>query len=213
VSESHISRRDFLASANVGAHRRAGNTLTAVVVLGALLCGCHSSSHPGAHRSPTTTTAAAPPPPPASAAPVARIRPLPVRPVRGSKMTTPEKCPATNPGAPVAPTAILNTCDLARSTLYTLGPEAMQLVLTRVDPPKPLTADYFEVHLTMDADSATAWESYTREHLHGHIAFVRDELVLEAPTIQETVSSGQIALTTQTAPAADELARLAGQPA
>ncbi len=31
-------------------------------------------------------------------------------------------------------------------------------------------------------------------------------------TTQEPVTSGQIALTTQTAPAADELARLAGQP-
>ncbi|OBF87448.1 preprotein translocase subunit SecD [Mycobacterium sp. 852002-51163_SCH5372311] len=141
-----------------------------------------------------------------------RIRPLPVRPVQRSKMTTADKCPATNPNAPVAPTGVLVTCDLARTNLYTLGPETMQLTLTRVDPPTPLTADYFEVHLTMDPSSAAAWASFTTDHLHAHIAFVRDDLVLEAPTIQEPVTSGQIALTTQTAAAADELARLAGQP-
>jgi len=88
----------------------------------------------------------------------------------------------------------------------------MQLALTRVDPPTPLTADYFEVHLTMDPPSAAAWASFTADHLHAQIAFVRDDLVLEAPTLQEPVTSGHIALTTQTAPAADELARLAGQP-
>ena len=127
-------------------------------------------------------------------------------------MTTPDKCPAVNPNAPVAATDVLVTCDLARTTLYTLGPETMRLVLTHVDPPKPLTADYFEVNLTMDTPSAAAWASFTAGHLHAHIAFVRDDLVLEAPTIQEPVNSGQIALTTQTAPAADELARLAGRP-
>jgi hypothetical protein len=207
---SFSARESSLPAGNAGAHRRAGGALSAALVLGALLCGCHSTQHPAAH--PASTSTATPPPPTTSVAPVVRIRPLPVRPVRGSKMTTPERCPVTNPGAPVAPTAVLTTCDLARTMLYTLGPEAMQLVLIRVDPPKPLTAEYFEVHLTMDAASATAWASYTTEHLHGHIAFVRDELVLEAPTIEEPVSSGQIALTTQTAPAADELARLAGQP-
>jgi preprotein translocase subunit SecD len=88
----------------------------------------------------------------------------------------------------------------------------MQLMLTRVDPPKPLTADYFEVHLTMDLASAAAWTSFTTEHLKAHIAFVRGDLVLEAPIIQEPVESGQIALTTQTGQAADELFRLAGRP-
>jgi hypothetical protein len=126
-------------------------------------------------------------------------------------MTSPDKCPATDPNAPVPPTNVLTTGDLARTSLYTLGPETMQLMLTRVDPPKPLTADYFEVHLTMDLASAAAWTSFTTEHLKAHIAFVRDDLVLEA-IIQEPVGSGQIALTTQTAPAADELFRLAGRP-
>jgi hypothetical protein len=56
-------------------------------------------------------------------------------PVQKSQPTTPDKCPATNPNAPAAPINVLITYDLARTTLYTLGPEAMQLGLTHVDPP------------------------------------------------------------------------------
>jgi preprotein translocase subunit SecD len=133
--------------------------------------------------------------------------------VQKSQPTTPDKCPATNPNAPAAPTNVLVTCDLARTTIYTLSPEAMQLVLTHVDSPKALTADFYEVNLTMDPSSAAAWASFTGVHLNAHIAFIRDDLVLEAPIIEEQVTSGKIALTTQTAQAADQLAQLAGRSA
>jgi preprotein translocase subunit SecD len=82
-----------------------------------------------------------------------------------------------------------------------------------VDPPKSLTADFYEVSLILDPSSATAWASFTAAHLHDHIAFIRDDLVLEAPMIEEQVTSGQIALTTQSVQAADQLAQLAGRPA
>ncbi|OBA62694.1 preprotein translocase subunit SecD [Mycobacterium sp. 1100029.7] len=186
--------------------------LAGAVLLGAVVCGCHAARHPAAPASSTsatttvTTTTQA-------VAPVTRIQPLPVRPVTTSQPTTPEKCPATNPAAPAPPDKGLVTCDLARTTRYTLGPEVMRLVLTHVDAPKPLTSDFFEVNLTTDPASATAWAGYTAGHLHDHIAFVRDDTVLEAPIIEEQVTSGQIALTTQTAPAADHLAQLAARPA
>lgn len=180
---------------------------TSVILLGAVMSGCHSAQ-PAAPAKPTTTA-----PTSQSVAAAAKIRPLSVRPVQRSKAITPDKCPATNPNAPVAPADVLTTCDLARTTLYTLGPEAIQLMLTRVDPPMPLTADYYQVNLRMVPASSSAWAAFTAEHLRAHIAFVRDDLVLEAPVIQEPVSSGQIALTTQTAQAADELAQLAGRPA
>lgn len=125
----------------------------------------------------------------------------------------PNKCPPTNPNAPAPPTGLLITCDLAQTTLYNLGPEATQLALTRVDPPRRLTSGFYEVHLTMDPASATTWASFTGAHPHAHVAFVRDDLVLEAPMIEEQVTSGQIALTTQTDQAADQLAQLAGRPA
>jgi hypothetical protein len=183
--------------------------LASVLLLGALACGCSSGQHQAAPTTPSgaqaPTTRPAPPP--------VNIQPLPVRPVQKSQPTKPDKCPATNPHAPTAPANVLITCDLGRTTLYTLGPESMQLGLTHVDPPKLLTADFYEVNLTMNPLSANAWASFTAEHLHAHVAFVRDDLVLEAPMIEENVTSGQIALTTQTAQAADQLAQLAGRPA
>ncbi len=197
------------------AFRHANNELTGVgriagvILIGTVMCGCHSTQHPASPTSPTSTSTPTTP----SAAPVVNIQPLPVRPVQKSQPTTSDKCPATDPNGPVAPTNVLVTCDLARATLYTLGPETIQLVLTRVDPPKPLTSGFYEVNLTMDPSSAAAWASFTAAHLRAHVAFIRDDLVLEAPIIEEQVTSGQIALTTQTAQAADKLAQLAGRPA
>ena len=113
----------------------------------------------------------------------------------------------------MAPANVLVTCDLARTTLYTLGPETMRLALTHVDPPTSLTSGFYEVSLTMDPSSAAAWAAFTATHVHDHVAFIRDDLVLEAPIIEEQVTSGKIALTTQPAQAADQLAQLASRPA
>ncbi|OBF53810.1 preprotein translocase subunit SecD [Mycobacterium sp. 852002-53434_SCH5985345] len=139
-----------------------------------------------------------------------KIAPLPVRPVNKSQPTSPEKCPDANRVA--APTDALTTCDIARTTLYMLGPESMQLGLLHVDPPKSLTAGFYDVTLTLDPPSATAWASYTAAHLKDHVAFIRDNLVLEAPIIEDQVASGRIALTTQTAEGAAQLAQLASRP-
>lgn len=179
--------------------------LTSAILLGALSCGCHTAPHPAAAGS-----AASPTP---SVAPVIRIAPLPVRPVVNSQPTSPDKCPAANPAAPAPPADVLVTCDLARTTRYTLGPETMRLELTQVAAPKPLTSDFYQVTLTMDPASGAAWAAFTAAHPRAHIAFIRDDLVLEAPMVQDRVTSGRIALTTQTAPAAAQLAQLAGRPA
>ena len=184
--------------------------LTTVLLLGAVICGCHSTRH---QASPTTSTTTAATTTTLSVAPAVKIQPLPVRQVQKSQPTMSDKCPATNPNSPVLPTNLLVTCDLARTTLYTLGPETMQLVLTHVDAPKSLTSGFYEVNLTMDPSSAAAWAAFTATHPQAHVAFIRDDLVLEAPIIEEQVASGKIALTTQTPQAADQLAQLAGQPA
>ena len=126
----------------------------------------------------------------------------------------PDKCPAMNPGCPGTPSAnILIACDLGRTTLYTLGPEALQLGLTHVDPPKSLTCGLLRSESADEPVIGDRWASFTAGHPHAHVAFIRDDLVLEAPIIEELVTSGQIALTTQTARAADQLAQLAGRPA
>lgn len=179
--------------------------LASFVLLAVVLCSCH----PPQHRAPEPVISTKISP----TAPVVNIAPLPVRPVHRSQLITPDKCPAPHPDAPVPPAAVLVTCDLARTTLYTLGPQVMQIVLTHVDAPKSLTADFYEVNLTMDPPSTTEWASFTAVHLHSHVAFIRDDLVLEAPIIEEHVTSGEVALTTQTVQAADQLAGLAGRPA
>lgn len=181
--------------------------LVSGALLATALAGCHAAPHPAAPSSSTSIAA-----PPTTPAPVARIAPLPVRTVEKSQPTSPDKCPAINPAVPTPPGNPLVTCDLDRTTKYTLGPETMRLDLLHVAAPKPLTSDFYEVNLTLDAASATAWAAFTTAHPHGHIAFLREDLVLEAPMIEEPVTSGRIALTTQTAQAADQLARLAGRP-
>ena len=173
-------------------HQRT-RALTSVILLGAATCGCHASHQPA---SPATTTPI--PPNTQSVAPIVNIQPLPVRPAPKSQPTTSEKCPPYQCQRPDSSTNVLVTCDLARTTLYTLGPETMRLALTHVDSPK---------------SPATAWASFTATHPHAHIALIRDDLVLEAPIIEGQVTSGQLALTTQTAQAADQLAQLAGRPA
>ncbi|OBF03654.1 preprotein translocase subunit SecD [Mycobacterium sp. ACS4054] len=189
----------------------AGAWLACVGLIAALVCGCHSARHQATPTTSSTTattarTTSAPPPP------IVKIAPLPVRPVTKSQPASPQKCPATDPNRPAAPTDALTACDIGRTTLYNLGPESMQLGLLNVDPPKSLTADFYEVTLTLDPPSAAAWAAYTAAHLQDHVAFVRDNLVLEAPIIEDQVTSGRIALTTQTAQGAAQLAQLAGRP-
>lgn len=186
--------------------------MACVGLLAALLCGCHAAPHRAAPPTSTTSTTTRTATPTTSAAPIVKIAPLPVRPVIKSQPASPQKCPATDPNRPVAPTDALTTCDITRSTLYVLGPESMQLGLINVDPPKPLPADFYEVTLILDPPSSAAWASYTAAHLQDHVAFLRDDLVLEAPIIEGQVTSGRIALTTQTARGAAQLAQLAGRP-
>jgi len=184
--------------------------LTGIAVLSAVLGGCHSLQH---SASPTSSSVAPTSSQSGTQPAAVAIAPLPVRQVQKSQPTTADRCPATNPNAPVAAADVLITCDLSRTTRYTLGPETMQLGLTHVDSPKSLTSGFYEVHLLLDPASATAWASFTAAHPHAHVAFIRDNLVLEAPMIEEHVTSGQIALTTRTPQAADQLAQLAGRPA
>lgn len=182
-------------------------------LLVALVCGCHSTRHAAVPSSSTTTAATtAMPTTSASPAPIVKIAPLPVRPVNKSQPASPQKCPVTDPNHPVAPSDSFTACDVGRTTLYTLGPETMQLGLIHVEPPKSLTAGFYDVTLTLDPSSAATWASYTAAHLKDHVAFIRDNLVLEAPIIEEPVTSGRIALTTQTAEGAAQLAQLAGRP-
>jgi preprotein translocase subunit SecD len=189
--------------------------LASVILLGAVICGCQSPQQSASPTSSTNTTAPTTTAPTTtqSAGPAAKIQPSPIRPVRNEQPTMPEKCPATNPNAPVAATDVLTTCSLDRTFLYTLGPEALQLGLTQVDSPKSSRSGGYEVGLTLDASSATAWNAYMAAHLGTQVAFIRDDLVLDAPEIVETSTSGRILLTTRTAQEAGQVAQLVSRPA
>jgi preprotein translocase subunit SecD len=187
-----------------------GARLATILLLGAAASGCHSAQR---HASATTSTATVAPTTTRSAAPAVNIQPLPVRPVQKSQPNTSNNCPAANPNVRAAPSDVLVACDLAHTIVYTPAPEAMQLALTQVDPPRSLTSSFYEVNLTMDPPSTAAWAAYTAAHLHAHVAFTRDNLVLEAPIIEEQITSGKLALTTQSPQAADQLAQLAGRAA
>lgn len=180
-------------------------------LLAPLVCGCHAARH-GAAPTTTSTTHTPAPATTTSATPIVKIAPLPVRPVTKSQPASPQKCPAVDPNHPVAPTDAFTACDVGRTTLYTLDPEAMQLGLMHVEPPRSLAAGFYDVTLILDPPSASAWASYTAAHPKDHVAFLRDSLVLEAPIIEGPVTSGRIALTTQTAEGAAQLAQLAGRP-
>lgn len=138
--------------------------------------------------------------------PVYTIKPLAVRPVLAVEGVLPEQCP---PPQPVVPTAELRTCDFARTALYTLGPEGVQLQLVRVDSLlSPITNGYI-VQVSMTADSATAFANYTGTQIGKQVAFVRASVVVSAPQISEAIAGDTLQLSGNlTEQQSDEMARL-----
>lgn len=141
-----------------------------------------------------------------SAAPVYTIKPLAVRPVISAEGIAPEACP---PPAPVVPGETLRTCDFARSALYTLGPEAVQLQLVRVDSLlSPITNGYI-VQVAMTPESATAFAGFTGTQIGKQVAFVRAAEVVSAPQISEAIAGDTLQLSGNlTEQQSQEMARL-----
>ena len=89
-------------------------------LLGAVMCGCQSTQ---SGRSPPRRR------PRRRRRPIGRagseaFEPLPVRPVQQVTANNPGQVPRYESECPVAPANVLTTCDLGRTTLYTLGPES-----------------------------------------------------------------------------------------
>ncbi|MGB3481254.1 MAG: hypothetical protein WBB07_03430 [Mycobacterium sp.] len=141
-----------------------------------------------------------------TAAPVYTIKPLVVRPVLAVEGVLPDQCP---PPDPVPPTAELRTCDFARSALYTLGPEAVQLQLVRVDALlSPITNGYI-VQVSMNSESATAFAEFTAGQVGNQVAFVRSSVVVSAPAISEAIVGDTLQLSGElTEQQSQEMARL-----
>lgn len=149
---------------------------------------------------------------PTSSAPAANIKPLPVRPVQ--EVRSPEACPPA-PGPPpvLQPTAVVTACDITRSAAYVLGPQAIELQLTRVDSVKSPTSEFYVVRVTMQAASAAAFGDLTAAHIGRQLAFVRDGVVVSAPKITARIDSAALELSGDlTAAQADDMARLLRRP-
>ena len=122
-------------------------------------------------ESATTTT---------STAPVYTIKPLSVRPVVNAYVTTPDQCP---PATPVPPDKPMRICDIAKTAVYELKPEAMKVQLTKVDSfVNPLTGVQ-TVEMSMTKDSAEKFAAFTEGEVGKQIAFVRAGTVVWGPKI------------------------------
>lgn len=131
---------------------------------------------------PTTTTTA----------PALTIKPLPVRPVVSAFVTTPEKCPP--PPESASPEDPLRICDIPRTAVYELEPEALTLQLTNVDTFRnPLTGAQ-TVQLTMTPESATQFGTFTAGLVGKQVAFVRDDTVVWGPKITAPIDGSVLQL-------------------
>jgi len=192
---SDISRRNKrIMIAIVGALAAAA---TFVPVLGVLLVpgGIGKNSDTSAVATPTTTK------------PPLTIKPLPVRPVLTAFVTKPEDCPPPAIAAP--PDQPLRICDVARTAVYELAPEGMQVQLTDVDAFKnPLTGGE-TVQFSMTQESSKEFSKYTKEHVGQQAAFIRAGVVVWAPKIPEPIEGTVLQLTGDLSPEqAAQIARM-----
>lgn len=143
---------------------------------------------------------------PTSAAPVLTIKPLPVRPVVSAFVTTPDQCPPPTPAPPDQPTRI---CDITKTAVYELAPEALRLQLTKVDSYlNPLTGVQV-VQMSMTAESAGQFAQFTADRVGQQVAFVRAGTVVWGPKIASPIDGQVLQLSGElTAEQATEVARM-----
>lgn len=138
--------------------------------------------------------------------PVYTIKPLALRPVIGAFVTTPDQCV---PPPPTPPDQPLHTCDILKTAVYDLEPEALRLQLIDVDSfLNPLTNKQL-VQVTMTTESARAFADYTTGHIGQQVAFVRGGVVVWAPKITEPINGEVLQLSGDvSAEQAGEIARM-----
>lgn len=147
-----------------------------VPVLGTLLAPNFAKNNAD---TPVTTTTTKPP---------LTIKPLPVRPVISAFVTTPDQCPPPNPAPPDKPMRI---CDINKTAVYELQPEAMRVQLTNVDSfLNPLTGVQL-VQMSMTNESASEFGKFTAGQVGKQVAFVRGGTVVWGPKIAAPID-GQV---------------------
>ena len=141
-----------------------------------------------------------------STAPAVVIKPLAVRPVVGSRVTTPDHCPP--PGSHAPPTETQEACNIDRSASYTLGPVVMHLQPTEVESVALPVKGAYVVRLVMDTASSAAFAEYTAANVGQQLAFMRSGVVVSAAGISAPINSPALELSGEmTAAQAKEVAR------
>lgn len=126
--------------------------------------------------------------PTTTAAPALTIKPLPVRPVVSAFVTTPDQCPPPPAPAPAQPIRI---CDITKTAVYELAPEALALQLTKVESYRNPLTDTQVVQMSMTNESAQDFARFTSDRIGQQVAFVRGGTVVWGPKITTPIE-GQV---------------------
>lgn len=112
-------------------------------------------------------------------------------------VTTPAQCPDPAETPPDKPTRI---CDITKTAVYELGPEALRLQLTNVDNFRnPLTGAEV-VQLSMTNESSDAFAKFTSEQVGNQVAFVRAGTVVWGPKITTPIDGTVLQLSGELTP-------------
>ena len=171
--------------------------ISALAISVPLLLGLLTPQLSRQSEAPTTPTTTAPP---------LTIKPLSVRPVVSAFVTTPDQCPPPTPAPPDAPMRI---CDIAKTAVYELQPEALRVQLTNVDSFRnPLTGAEL-VQMSMTDESAKQFGQVTAGQVGKQVAFVRAGTVVWGPKISAPIDGQVLQLSGELTPEqAKEIARM-----
>jgi hypothetical protein len=161
----------------------------------------------GTDQSPTARTAT---PLPTTTAPAPYIAPLAVRPVGRALVPQGEQCTPGRPPPPPAPPADpTTTCDVEDKAFYELGPVGVELTLTGANAIKIPLQEFYAVQLVMDPASSARFGQYTGTQIGKQVAFVRDGVVLAAPSISAPINGESLQLSGEmTKQTAETIARM-----
>lgn len=149
-----------------------------------------------ASSTPTTSTTPAGP----------QIKPLAVRPVISAFVTTPEQCPPPTPTPADQPA---RECDIPKTAVYELSPEALRVDLTKVDSFQNPLNGLQMVQMTMTEESARKFGEFTVSQVGKQVAFVRDGTVVWGPKITTPIDGQILQLSGDLTPdQAEEVARM-----
>jgi hypothetical protein len=144
---------------------------------------------------------------PTPTAPAIVIKPLAVRPVVEAFEAQPGQCDPPPPPLPAAEPQ--PACDVERKAHYQLEPVALQLNLTGAKSIKLPMNEFYTVQIVMAQPSSAAFAQYTTANVGRQVAFVRDGLVLAAPSITQPIDGQSIQLSGElTQATAETIARM-----